>query len=387
MFLLDKPYVSEFLKRSVEHLGLPVVETSAAREMVKGAAVPFVDALELSRHIAAGGRVYTNSENSLDVILKNAGDSDLARQIEICKDKALFRETITELYPEYLFARVQFDELSGLDVTRMPYPFVIKPTRGFFSLGVHMVFDENQWPDVLDKIEAERASLNAEYPEEVVDSGEFIIEQGIDGDEYAIDVYYDTDGEAVITNILYHQFAGEDDVSDRLYYTSPEIIETQLERFTDTVSRIGTACDFKNFCTHLEVRVTGAGEVIPIEANPLRFGGWCVADMAHFAWGMNPYECYFKSLRPDWDALLSSRKGNIYAMVIGDIPNTVDRSTIQCVDYEGFCQQFEEVLELRKMDYSEYPLFAMAFARTGAENLGALKTLLGADFERYLECK
>ena len=31
----------------------------------------------------------------------------------------------------------------------------------------------------------------------------------------------------------------------------------------------------KNFPLHTEVRVNEKGEIIPIEVNPMRFGGWC----------------------------------------------------------------------------------------------------------------
>lgn len=385
MFLLDNPYVSDFLRQSVETMERSVVDTPAARTFMKGSTAPFIDETEFARRILAGERVYTNSENGLDVILRNAGQSDLARQIEICKDKALFRETGAALYPDYRFARVTPDDLDSFDVSDMPYPFVAKPARGFFSLGVHMVFEPSQWPGVVEKIRQERESLNAEYPEEVVNSGEFILEQGIDGEEYAIDVYYDDSGRAVITNILYHQFASEDDVSDRLYYTSPEIIEAKLEPFTEMVTRIGQACSFRNFCTHIEVRETASGEIIPIEANPLRFAGWCVTDMTHHAWGFSPYEYYFGNIRPDWPTILEARRGNIYAMVIGDVPGDVDRTAIKGIDYDGFCDQFEEVLELRKMDYATYPLFAMVFTRTSKENAETLKAILKADFSRFIE--
>lgn len=384
MFLLDAPYVSDFLRHSVETAGRPVVDTFVARSFMKGLDISFIDEAEFATRILSGERVYANSENGLDVILRNAGQSDLARQINICKDKAFFRETIVSLYPKYRFARVSPDELDGLDVSDMPYPFVIKPARGFFSLGVHMVFDPSDWPGVVDAIRQERESLNAEYPEEVVNSGEFILEEGIDGEEYAIDVYYDDDGTPVITNILYHQFASEDDVSDRLYYTSSEIIEDKLASFTEMVGKIGMACGFRNFCTHIEVRVTDQGEIIPIEANPLRFAGWCVADITHHAWGFNPYEYYFKSTRPDWPSILEARKGNVYAMVIGDVPSDVDRDAIVSVDCDSFSDQFEEVLELRKMDYRAYPLFAMAFARAGARDIEALKDILKADFSRFI---
>ena len=358
MILLDAPYVSEFLKKAVETLEQPVLDTPVARSLMTGTDVTFIDEPDFASRLQSGERVYTNSENSLDLIIRGSGGSHLARQIEICKNKVLFRETISSLYPDYHFMGTAFDSLDELTVSDMAFPVVIKPARGFFSLGVHMVLKAEEWPGVVSAIAQEREALNAEYPKEVVNCGEFIIEEAIDGEEYAIDVYYDGNGEPVITNILYHQFSSEDDVSDRLYYTSTAIIQTWLDPFTETAAEIGRVCGFRDFPIHLEVRVDSKGRVIPIEANPLRFAGWCVTDITHHAWGINPYECYFKDIRPDWPAILEAREGMVYAMVIGDVPAGIDRQKIAKVDYDRFCDQFDKVLELRRIDYTAYPVFA-----------------------------
>jgi len=384
MILLDAPYVSDFLKLSVKALKLPVLDTPSARSMTDGADVVFIDTDEFTRRLASGERVYTNSENSLDLIIKAAGDSDLARQIEICKDKALFRETIADIHPDYQFLRATPDSLKDLDISHMPCPFVAKPARGFFSLGVHLVSSHDQWPETITAILAEQTAMNDEYPEEVVDGGEFIIEQGIAGEEYAIDVYYNGAGEPVITNILHHHFISEDDVSDRFYYTSPEIIRTWLEPFTDYVTRIGRVCEFRNFPIHLEVRVDAAGHIVPIEANPLRFAGWCVADITTHAWGFNPYEYYFKDMRPDWTAILKERGEEACGMIIGDVPAGIDRDTISHIDFDSFLGLFETVLELRKIDYTAYPLFAFVFAKMESGSMDAIRPLLEADFSRYI---
>lgn len=387
MILLDAPYVSEFLKSSVKALNLPVLDTPAARAFAAGQGIVFKNENELANRMESGLRILTNSENSLDRLFKAACGSDLARQVEICKDKALFRETTAPLYPGYRFTRVSLDDLETVDISDFPFPFVIKPSRGFFSLGVHMVFSPEQWPETIATIRREQDALNDEYPAEVVDSGEFIIEQGLDGEEYAIDVYYTGDGELVITNILFHQFAGADDVSDRLYYTSAEIVRTWLKPFTEAANNIGKACNFRDFPMHLEVRVDADGTIIPIEANPLRFAGWCVADITHHAWGFNPYEYYFNDLRPDWPSILEQRQGVVCGMVIGDVPPEIDRQTITSVDYDEFCKQFDTVLELRKIDYTAYPVFAFTFVQTTEDRLEALKAVLKADFARYIITK
>jgi hypothetical protein len=384
MIVLDYPYVSRFLVDSVLKSGQPVLDTPQARHLAGDAPLNYIDEIEFSARLALGGKVYTNSENGLGHVLRCRCNEDLARRVDICKDKALFRETVAGLHPNYKFQRVPFDRLSGFDPSAMECPFVVKPTRGFFSLGVHVVDSHEDWPAAVKAIEAERAALNAEYPEAVVSGGEFIVEQSIQGEEYAIDVYYDAEGDPVITNILHHTFLSAADVSDRLYYTSARIIETWLLPFTDYLRDVGRECGFRDFVTHIEVRVTDTGDILPIEANPLRFAGWCVADITSHAWGINPYESYFKELRPDWDAILTENRGMATVMVIGDLPSSLDRTAIRSIDYAGFQSMFSNILELRKIDYRQYPVFAFAFAAMPEAELDALKPALTQDFTRFV---
>ncbi|MEZ7198231.1 ATP-grasp domain-containing protein [Pseudodesulfovibrio karagichevae] len=387
MIVLDYPYVSRFLVDSILELGQSVLDTPQVRTLAGDAPLNYIDEIEFSARLALGGKVYTNSENGLGHVLRCRCNEDLARQIDICKDKALFRETVAGLHPDYRFQRVPFDRLADFDPASMDGPFIVKPTRGFFSLGVHVVDTPEDWPAAVKAIEAERAALNAEYPEAVVSGGEFIVEQSIRGEEYAIDVYYDAEGDPVITNILHHTFLSAADVSDRLYYTSARIIETWLLPFTDYLRDVGRECGFRDFVTHIEVRVTDTGDILPIEANPLRFAGWCVADLTFHAWGINPYECYFKELRPDWDALLTENQGMAAVMVIGDLPSSLDRTAIRSIDYAGFQSMFSNVLELRKIDYHQYPVFAFAFASMPEAELEALKPTLTQDFTRFVVTK
>ncbi|OIQ50293.1 carbamoyl phosphate synthase-like protein [Pseudodesulfovibrio hydrargyri] len=384
MIVLDYPYVSRFLTDSILELGQPVLDTPQARALAGDAPLDYIDEIEFSARLALGGKVYTNSENGLEHVLRCRCNEDLARQIDICKDKALFRETVAGLHPDYRFQRVPFDQLADFDPTALDGPFIVKPTRGFFSLGVHVVDTPADWPAAVKAIEAERAALNAEYPEAVVSGGEFIIEQAIHGEEYAIDVYYDAEGDPVVTNILHHTFLSAADVSDRLYYTSARIMETWLLPFTDYLRDVGRQCGFRDFVTHIEVRVTDSGDILPIEANPLRLAGWCVADLTHHAWGFNPYECYFKELRPDWDAILTENQGTATVMVIGDLPSSLDRTAIRSIDYAGFQSMFSNILELREIDYRQYPVFAFAFASMPEAELDALKATIMQDFTCFV---
>jgi hypothetical protein len=58
------------------------------------------------------------------------------------------------------------------------------------------------------------------YSENVLQTS--IIEEFIRGEEYAIDYYYDNNGDAVLLNVLHHPFLRTD---TRVYSTSKAIIE------------------------------------------------------------------------------------------------------------------------------------------------------------------
>jgi hypothetical protein len=96
---------------------------------------------------------YSNSENSIDWVIENMPESDLAQMIKISKDKALFREKLKPIYPEYFFKEVEVNELKDLDTKSLKFPFVLKPTVGFLSFGVYPIKNEDEFKKVVLKIE------------------------------------------------------------------------------------------------------------------------------------------------------------------------------------------------------------------------------------------
>lgn len=382
MIILDKPYVSNFLKCSASRQNLPVLDTAQARAMAGDADLRFTPKSAFFPE-ARTSRIYANSENSLDLIMRELGDSPVAEMIETCKDKALFRDTIADMYPDYHYTRLEVDELEDFDPSSMPLPFIIKPARGFFSLGVHRVEDDDEWPEVKEAILREQDRLNDQYPSEVVNAGTYIVEEAAGGEEYAVDVYWDDGGWPVIINILHHPFGSADDVSDRLYYTSDEVMHRMLGPVTEFTAQLGKTCGFRNFPAHVEFR-RKKNSMLPIEANPLRFAGWCVADITRHAWGFDPYEFYFTNQRPDWPRLLETRAGVTTAMTIGDVPEDVDRKAMTGYDHDAFAALFDKVLELRDIDWKKYPVFALAFSQTANANVPELFNILREDFRKLL---
>ncbi|WP_320007121.1 ATP-grasp domain-containing protein [Maridesulfovibrio sp.] len=386
MFILEKPYVSELLKETMTELQRPVLDNNVARQTLQNTSFKLTKAKEFIEAYSKdlSQPLYSNSENAIDWIDNNLNIGDLPRKIRLFKDKSKFRDLVKSMYPDFFYRTVKFEELDRIKGEELPIPCVVKPSVGFFSLGVHMIESVEGWLKAVQAIQSEVDNIRPLYPAKVLELDNFIIEECIEGEEFAVDAYYDTEGNPVIINILGHLFASSDDVSDRCYITSTEIINKHHNEFLNLLQEIGKRAELKNFPIHIEVRTDGRGNLGVIEVNPMRFAGWCVTDLAYYAYGINPYKCFMEGIKPDWDKISGCCDGKVFAMVIGEIDSAVDRSKITSVDYDGFKANFSKPLELREIDNKEYPVFAFIFAEVAADNMDELKKMLHADFTKYL---
>lgn len=386
MILLDKPFVSDFFLDTIKKNGFSVVRTPFSSGWI-----PDDDAVMISPEEAARRRkenrepVYTNSENSIGWIEQNPGFSVLSEKIKLFKDKVAFRELLQEQYPDYFFHAVPLAELHQLDVSGFPFPFIIKPAVGFFSMGVYKVNRPEDWPDTLKKMEAGIRENRNLYPEEVYNDSEFIVEAVIEGDEFAIDCYINDKKEAVILNIMKHIFSSGDDVGDRLYFTSANIMRQYLEPATRFLENLAFLADLEQFPMHVELRFDSMGNAMPIEVNPMRFGGWCsTPDLAWYAYGINVYEHYFLQQKPDWERILKKDEGKTHCIIVLDNSTGYPAEAIESFNYEKLMSTFEKVWDLRKVNHKEYPLFGMLFVASDSEDSSEIRKIQHADLKEYI---
>ena len=388
LVLLDKPFVSDFLKQTITKNHFSVIDTELDPKLVSTENLPLVsqETAIASKKSDETVLIYSNSENAISWIEKNLEFSSLPDKIRLFKNKVRFRELIRPMYPDYFFKGVPFNQLDKLDTTTLQFPFVIKPAIGFFSMGVYKVDNAEEWPETLEKIQKEVNENKAVYPKQVIDTTDFIIEQAIEGDEFATDCYFDKEGKPVILNIMQHIFSSGKDVSDRLYFTSKKVIEEHLEKMTAFLNQLADLAQVKNFPTHIEVRIDKTGRIIPIEVNPMRFGGWCSSpDMAWYAFGINEYEYFFNRKKPDWKNILAQKDDKVHAIVILDNSTGIDGQQIQSFNYKKLLSDFEKPLDLRKADFKEYPLFGLLFCETSNQNSPEINRILKSDLKEYVE--
>ncbi|MCF6308766.1 MAG: ATP-grasp domain-containing protein [Flavobacteriaceae bacterium] len=386
MILIDYPFVSDFLKKTIKENNFEIIATSQAKELINDISLNWVSEKEAKEVISNNPEtlVYTNSENSISWVFKNLKETKLPHQIQFFKDKLKFRELVQDLFPDFFFKTVELDDIQNLEVSISDFPFVIKPVIGFFSIGVHIVHNSSDWETA--KKELNYENLKSMYPKNVMDASTFIIEEYIEGEEFAIDCYFDDDGNAVILNILHHKFSSGNDVSDRLYSTSRNIIQTYKKSIEAFLNPIGNKAGLKNFPMHIEVRIDASRKIVPIEVNPLRFGGWCTtADLTWHAYGINSYEYFLNGKKPNWNEIFKIREDKIYSIVLLNNNSGIESSEIVAFDFELLQNDLENILEIRELDIKKDPVFGFVFTETSKDNKQEIMTILNSDLRRYIK--
>ncbi len=387
MVILDSPYVSDYLQECLIQAEIPVIQSSSAKKLGLRTDINWISETKAIAAFKSDAEtpLYTNSENAISWISKNLAFTDIPDKINLFKDKVRFRHLIRSLYPDYYFEEVllaDFDECAKKD---LPYPLILKPAVGFFSLGVYKLNKSEDWAEVQSKVNEELTKGSLLYPPEVFNSSRFILEACIPGREFAIDAYFNKDGQAVILNITEHYFSSSEDLSDRLYQCRSEVFSELYDPFLLNLQAIGDLAGLKNFPVHVEVRLSPDQQIVPIEVNPMRFGGWCTtADLAGMSFGINPIEMFLKQEKPDWEEIFSRRNVKAYNLLLLNNSTGVDVSQIKGFNYDMLSARFKNVLEIRKIDFREHPIFGFLFVETDKDEEPVLQEVLKSDLKEYL---
>ena len=385
MFILDAPYVSEFLKQSLQDHQIPVLKTAYAAEVLADYQINFISETKARSAGYSHSGLYTNSENALGWIYENWPDSEVARMATLVKDKVQFREVLAEIHPDFEFKGVTYTDLPDIDPATLPFPLILKPSIGFFSLGVQRIENEEQWTSNLDRLDGWSRSYANLYPEMVLDNDVFIIEAVIPGEEFAVDCFYDEEGSVVILNMMKHLFASGADMNDRVYVTSGSLVDKYLEPVQAYLDRLGALFKLTNFQAHIELRIDGA-KITAIEINPLRFGGWCsTADLAYHAWQLNLYSAVVRKTTPQWRSLVKRDPEYVYALVVLNNSTGVSGNEIQSFDYEALLRRISHPLELRRTDFKQFPVFGFLMCKVSVMDMSELDELLHSDLREFIQ--
>ncbi len=413
--VFDDPYISVVQALAVAELGVPLLVASDLcvphRERLE-----LVTADEVRRWEKPPTKLLTNSEAPLELILDLAANSSLHDAVTIFKRKDRFREVLAPLAPSLRFETYTVDELATAPYHRFRYPLILKPARGFLSKFIYSVPTADDWPAVMARLaeELERACNNGSdgsgagdegarcdgaygFPASVLSTELFLVEDKLEGEELAVDAYFDERGAPVLLDLYHHPFASEDDTPDRLYYTQLGLVRAHRGAVLDILRQIGELVEMRNFPLHLELIRRGDGSLVPLEVNPLRFAGLGTSDLGLYAYDIDVTRAFFSGTRPDWDRILDCGDGDAgeayCCFVIGELPERARRAHQEGhavrIDRDGIRALLgRSIHELRWFDELELelelelPFVFIAFVRV--DRWARVEEILHADMERYV---
>jgi hypothetical protein len=166
MIILDKPYVSELLKKTISENDFKLLETDFSKELKFKKTPEFISKKNAVKELntTVSPLIYSNSENAISWINENLTDTLLPQRINNFKDKVKFRKLIADIYPDFFFKEVDLNNIASLDINKIPKPFIIKPSVGFFSMGVYQIKNNNDWNIFLQSAKKEIADTKGVYP-------------------------------------------------------------------------------------------------------------------------------------------------------------------------------------------------------------------------------
>ena len=257
---------------------------------------------------------------------------------------------------------------------------------GTASIGIRTIKGQHEWEKSVNSVLKDIDKAKEQMNPAMLNDDSFLVEEFVDGDEFACDGFWDANGKTVITGIYQHPFASSLDVSDTVYYTSTKVVAETIEPTIKVLEYIGNKLGMRRFPFHFEFRKSGNNNIFPIELNPLRFGQVALPDITEYAFGFNPYDLFFTDKAPSWDSLLNdAANSKVYAFVLASIPDKY-KPEKHCFDEEGFCNSFgEKLLNYLPSNPEVTPFFGVA--HVVGDKVEEVLEYLNLDFEGFLKSR
>ena len=325
-------------------------------------------------------KVYVPSETSLSIVMERIQDQDYVNGINKLKNKYFCREVLSPLYPDFYFAKATLAEIPTLDLQGKKV--VIKPLKGFFGTGVRVADPSSDLTKLAKEMQEEVQAGAKFFPESILTQNEYIIEEYITGDEYAVDMFFDERGKPAIMNIYFHPEPAISDYFHLMYYTNKEIFDNYLDTFTHFFNELNKIMKLKSFPIHAEFKLQH-GVMVPIELNPMRYGGFGLSDLTYNSFQHQPISAYFDNTPANWDAIWEVRKENNYAWILGYNGKDIDINNLP-PDHDKFSAYLEtnsNLIDYVKLDHKTNPVFALAYIYN--KDLNKLKELLDTEFNIF----
>lgn len=327
-----------------------------------------------------GTRLYLPSESAMQVVFERMDDKERLDLFTKIKDKYECRKLLQPIFPEFYFEKIKLEDLPKLDFKGRE-KLVVKPEKGFFGTGVKTVHQGDDLAKITEEI-GEELKKNVEFfADSVLSQHDLLVEECIEGEEYAVDMFYDIQGMPVILNIYSHPIP-QTPYFHVLYYTNKRIFDAYYEMLLKLFERLNLQLKATSLPIHAEFLLTKDNQMVPVELNPLRYGGFGLADLTYYAFSLNPFAAFFDDARPNWNHIWEARErvGNSFGWVLAYNGTGIDVTTY-VPNHEKLKQIFPNLLGYHELDYRKNPAFGIAYIKEANEQ--KLLKLLELEFKDF----
>ncbi len=372
--ITGKGYISELVTK-IETEGKNKIKV---KDEIKVKVISEEDFRNSELILKADDKVYAPTESALEIILERSEDPVFTNAVNMLKDKYKFRELMSNLYPDFFFAKTTINELENIKLD-LDKKYIIKPTKGFFGTAVKELTGETNISEITKEIRNEIKESSRYFPESILSKNELIIEQFVDGEEYAVDMYFNENGKPEILNIYHHPLPERNEYFNVLYYTNKDIFNRFYDRLKAIFVELNQHLNIIDFPIHAEFKLEN-DTLIPIEMNPLRYGGFGLADLAYHAFGFNPFDAFFNNFKPNWKQIWTERNENHFGWILGYNGTDIDVNTHE-PDHETYREYLGNILHYVEIDHKENPAFSIAYVKDNSSI--SLQRLLKTEFNDF----
>ena len=328
--------------------------------------------------IKRGDKVIIATETVLDEALKKLDDDETREMVSRLKNKVQCRQMLASIFPDFFFREIPVRDLPTIELTPGEKYFV-KPIKGYWGSAAFPVDAATDRVGLMHEIEAQLTKRTNIFSEQVVAKDRLIVEEFLEGEEYAVDMIFDESGQPVITNVCHHPLPKKLDYLHVVYYTSYEVYRNLYPKFLEFFNELNRSLHARSLPIHGEFKLH-KGRLTPIELNPLRFGSDGFADLSFHAFGFNPFLYFAENRAPDWEALWKGREEKIFAFYLGYNGTDLDAGRYR-PDFRNFRRLFSHILSDTAMNYQDTLAFAVMYIEE--DSLERIHELLEVEFNEY----
>ena len=329
--------------------------------------------LRFSKH----DKVCIGSEAAIENVIARIDDLARVKAIELLKHKYAFRQILADIYPSFQYQFIQSHQIQDLQITQKS---VIKPVKGVFGTAVRIIDRDTDLTELGSQLQTELTKNTDLFSPSVLSTTDFIVERYIEGEEYAVDMFYNSVGSACIVNIYHHPLPQNLAYLHVIYYSSQAVFDRIYAKARQFFTELNRILNVTNLPIHGEFKFDGEC-LMPIELNSLRFGGMGLGNLTFHGLGIDPYACFAEDIEPDWQQIWQDKQTDIFAFFIAYNGANIDTRKYQ-PDREKLKQQFTEILLERDFDYQHQLAFGIYILKETQQNLAKL---LKIEFDDFFE--